>query len=279
MREHGLFIRKSRNLIFIIFLFLLSLFIAVPMFLILFYMFSKGLPALNLFLFTEVTKSVGAHQSGVLNAIVGSFMLVLIASIIAIPIGVLLGIFLSEFSRSRLAFSLRFSLDVLQGVPSIIVGVVAYSWLVLPMKSFSALSGGFALAIMMLPYIARCTEETLNLIPKTYKEAALALGVPYRVILIKVLLRIASPGVLSGVILSIARISGETAPLLFTAFGNQFLTFNLLEPVHALPLVIFNYAMSPYEDWQSIAWGAALLLILFIFLLSIIVKLINKRNC
>lgn len=279
MREQGLLLRKSRNLIFVILLFLLSLFIAVPMFLILFYMFSKGLPALNFFLFTEVTKSVGVIQSGVLNAIIGSFMLVLIASIIAIPIGVLLGVFMSEFSRSRLAFSLRFSMDVLQGVPSIIVGVVAYSWLVLPMKSFSALSGGVALSIMMLPYIARCTEETLNLVPKTYKEAALALGVPYRVILIKVLLRIGSPGVLSGVILSIARISGETAPLLFTAFGNQFLTFNLLEPVHALPLVIFNYAMSPYEDWQSIAWGAALLLILFIFLLSIIVKLINKRNC
>ena len=249
----------------------------LPLICIFSYIIYNGFKAWNIDLFTQLPKPVGSDHSGISNAIIGSAEIIAIACVIAIPLGIIIGIYLYEFKKDRLSTYVRLCMDVLQGIPSIVIGIVAYVWIVLPLNSFSSLSGGLALAMMMLPVIARSTEETMNLVPQTYKEAALALGVPYFKTIRKVVLKSARSGISSGIILSIARISGETAPLLFTAFGNQFMSINPLKPINALPLVIFNYATSPFTEWQNIAWGAALFLILFIFILSIGTKLINRH--
>ncbi|MEK9656851.1 MAG: phosphate ABC transporter permease PstA [bacterium] len=271
-------VRKAFDLCFVGLVYLFSSLIFLPLIAIFVYMVMKGLPALSFDLLTHLPRPVGSEYSGISNAIVGSLILIAIASLIAVPLGILIGIHLYEYKQARMTDILRLCMDVLQGVPSIIVGIVVYVWVVLPLNSFSALSGGIALALMMLPVIARSTEETMNLILPTYKEAALALGVPYYTAVFKVVLRSAGSGVLTGIVLSVARIAGETAPLLFTAFGNQFMSYNVFKPILALPLLIFNYATSPYEEWQAIAWGAALLLILFIFMLSIGVKLLSYEK-
>jgi phosphate transport system permease protein len=202
---------------------------------------------------------------------------VLTASVIAIPIGILAGIYLSENTSGRLAYWARLSVDVLQGVPSIVIGIVVYFWVVKPIGTFSALSGSVALAIMMLPILIRSTEETLKMIPFSLKEAGLALGLPYHKVILKVIVPCGISGILSGIMLSIARIAGETAPLLFTAFGNPYLNTNLAKPMQSLPLMIYNYATSPYDEWHDMAWGAALILLFTVLLLNIITKLTTRR--
>ena len=251
--------------------------ITLPLIFIIIYIFREGITKINWAFLTQIPKPVGEAGGGIVNALIGSIIIVLVASIIAIPIGILCGIYLSENKTGRLPYWSRLSVDVLQGVPSIVIGIVMYFWVVKPIGTFSALSGSVALAIMMLPILIRSTEETLKLIPFSLKEAGLALGLPYHKVILRVIVPCGISGILSGVMLSIARIAGETAPLLFTAFGNPYLNTNLAKPMQSLPLMIFNYATSPYDEWHDMAWGAALILLFTVLSLNIITKLITRR--
>ena len=251
--------------------------ITVPLLLIIGYIFREGITKINWAFLTQVPKPVGEAGGGIVNALIGSMLIVLVAAIIAIPIGILCGIYLSENRTGRLSYWSRLSVDVLQGVPSIVTGIVVYFWVVKPIGTFSAFSGSIALAIMMLPILVRSTEETLKLIPFSLKEAGLALGLPYHKVILKVVVPCGISGILSGIMLSIARISGETAPLLFTAFGNPYLNTNMARPMQSLPLMIFNYATSPYDEWHDMAWGAALILLFTVLLLNIITKLTTRK--
>ncbi len=249
----------------------------LPLLLILFYIFKQGVAAINWHFLTNLPKPVGEAGGGVSNALVGSILILLVSCVIAIPIGIVIGIYLSEEKKSRLGYYSRLSIDVLQGIPSIVIGIIIYEWVVKPMGGFSALSGSIALALMMLPSIVKSTEETLKLLPESLKEASLALGVPYYKTILKVIVPTGLSGIFTGVILSIARVIGETAPLLFTAFGNPYMTTNIFKPMSSLPLIIFNYATSPYNDWHELAWGASMLLILMILILNIITKIIQHK--
>jgi phosphate transport system permease protein len=249
----------------------------IPLLFILFFILKQGVSKINWHFLVNVPKPVGEAGGGIVNALVGSILIILFAAVIAIPIGVLAGIYLSENKKSRLAYWSRLCVDILQGVPSIVIGIVAYFWIVKPLGGFSALSGSFALAIMMLPIVIRSTEETLKLLPSSLQEAAFALGLPFHRVIFKVVVPVGISGILSGVMLSIARITGETAPLLFTAFGNPYLSFNVTKPMQSLPLLIFNYATSPYDDWKDLAWGASLVLLLWVLLLNIFTKVITRK--
>jgi phosphate transport system permease protein len=246
-------------------------------FIILFYIFEKGIGSLNVSLFTQLPKPVGETGGGVVNAIVGTLMLVTVASIIAIPFGVSVGIFLADNRGRKKADRVSVAVDMLQGVPSIVLGIIIYLWVVKPMGGFSAFSGSLVLAIMMLPPIIKNTEETMVLIPNTIKEASLALGASYFKTTLRVLLPAGIGGIFSGCILGIARVAGEAAPLLFTAFGNPYMNYNIFKPVNSLPLVLFNYASSPYEDWHKIAWGATFILVAMVLILNLIVKFFENR--
>jgi len=249
----------------------------LPLLLILFYIFRQGITAINWGFFTNLPKPVGEIGGGVANALVGSILILLVSCVLAIPIGIIIGIYLSEVAKSRLAYYCRLAVDVLQGIPSIVIGIIIYEWIVRPMGGFSAFSGSVALALMMLPSIVKSTEETLKLLPESLKEASLALGVPYYKTILKIIVPTGLGGIMTGVILSIARVIGETAPLLFTAFGNPFMSTNIFKPMSSLPLIIFNYATSPYNDWHQLAWGASMLLILMILILNIITKIVQRK--
>ena len=227
--------------------------------------------------FTSLPKPVGEVGGGISNAIVGTLMLVVIACGIAIPLGVFSGIYLSERKEGKIVYLVRLSVEILQGIPSIVIGIIAYAWIVVTLGTFSAFSGGIALSIMMLPVIVRATEETLKLIPDTLKEASLSLGVPYYRTILKVILPAGASGIATGVLISVARIAGETAPLLFTAFGNPFMEFNVLKPVNSLPLLIFNYATSPYPEWHALAWGASFVLVFFVLALNFFAKVVTRK--
>lgn len=256
---------------------LFAFMIAIPLIAILFFVIKEGITKINWNFLTNIPKPVGEAGGGIANALVGSLIIVSVAALIAIPIGIFAGIYLSENKSSKLSYWSRLAVDILQGVPSIVIGIVIYFWIVKPSGSFSAVSGSVALAVMMLPIIIRSTEETLKLIPFTIKEAGLALGLPYHKVILKVIVPCGFSGILSGAILSVARIAGETAPLLFTAFGNPYLNTNIAKPMQSLPLLIFNYATSPYEDWHNLAWGASMILLIWILLLNIITKLITQK--
>ena len=249
----------------------------IPLIAILFYIIEAGITKINWHFLTNLPKPVGEVGGGIANALLGSIIIVACASAIAIPFGILCGIYLSENKNSRLAYWSRLCIDILQGVPSIVIGIIAYFWLVKPLGSFSALSGSVALAIMMLPIIVRSTEETLKLLPDTLREAAFALGMPFHRVILKVIVPCGISGILSGVMLAVARIAGETAPLLFTAFGNPYLSTNVLKPMQSLPLLIFNYATSPYNDWHDLAWGASCILLIWVLLLNIFTKLMTRK--
>lgn len=256
---------------------LFSLLSMVPLFLILYYILRNGVSTLSWDFLKELPKPVGEKGGGIANAIVGSFLLVTIASLPSIPIGIAAGVYLSEHKGNKLSYLLRLAVEVLQGTPSIVIGIIAYLWLVIWMGGFSALSGGIALGIMMLPVIVRATEETLVLIPDTLKEASLALGVPYYRTILKVILPAGLSGIATGILISVARIAGETAPLLFTAFGNPFMNLNIIKPINALPLLIYNYATSPYPEWHSIAWGASCVLVSLVLVLNLVTRIIARR--
>lgn len=249
----------------------------LPLFFILFYIFKNGIAVINWQFLTELPKPVGEIGGGISNAIAGTIMLVIIASICSIPLGIAAGIYLSEHKQGKLSYVVRLCVEILQGIPSIVIGIIAYVWIVMPLRTFSAFSGGIALGIMMLPIIVRSTEETLKLIPESLKEASLALGVPYYKTIMKVIVPAGLSGIVTAVIISIARVAGETAPLLFTAFGNPFMNLNILKPVNSLPLLVFNYAASPYPDWHALAWGASLVLAVLVLTLNVIAKVLTKK--
>jgi phosphate transport system permease protein len=225
----------------------------------------------------DIPAPVGEKGGGIANALIGSTIVVGVSSIIAIPIGMLAGIYLSENPGTKLAYYSGLCVDILQGVPSIVVGIVIYFWIVKTLGTFSALSGSIALSLMMLPIVIRSTEQTLRLLPDSLKEAGLALGVPYQRVILRVLVPCGFSGILSGIILSIARIVGETAPLIFTAFGSPYISTSLFKPIETLPHLIYTYATSPYDDWINLAWGASFILLVLVLLLNIITKLITKR--
>jgi phosphate transport system permease protein len=269
--------RLGKSYGFQILTYILAFACVVPLIAILFFIIKAGVTKINWHFLVNIPKPVGETGGGIANALVGSILIILVASVIAIPIGILAGVYLSENRKSRLAYWCRLSTDILQGVPSIVIGIVAYFWLVKPFGKFSALSGSAALAIMMLPIVVRSTEETLKLLPDSLKEAALALGMPFHRVIFKVIIPVGISGILSGVMLSIARITGETAPLLFTAFGNPYLSTNLTQPMQSLPLLIFNYATSPYNEWHDLAWGASLILLVWVLFLNIFTKVVTRK--
>jgi phosphate transport system permease protein len=244
----------------------------LPLLLILYYITKNGISVINWEFLTQLPRPIGEAGGGVFNAIVGSIMLIIISSVFSIPFGITAGIYLSEKKEGKLCNIVRLCVVVLQGTPSIVIGIIAYIWIVAPIQSFSAFSGGIALGIMMLPVIIKTAEETLKLIPYHLKEASLALGVPYYKTILKVILPAGLSGILTGILLSVARITGETAPLLFTAFGNQFMNYNILKPIDSLPYRIFYYAMSPYPEWHAFAWGASFILVVVVLGFNLIAR-------
>jgi phosphate transport system permease protein len=238
--------------------------VLAPLIAIFGYLVYRGVGSINWAFLTQTPKPVGELGGGMANAVAGSAFILGIASIIGVPFGIGAGIYLAEFGRNRFGSGIRFTADVLNGVPSIVIGIVAYSIVVLYQKHFSALAGGVALAIMMVPTICRTTEEMLLLVPQALREAAYGLGIPRWRTTLSITLRTATSGVITGIMLAFARVAGETAPLLFTAFGNQFWSLHYDQPTAALPLQIYVYALSPYDDWHRQAWAGALVLIVLI---------------
>jgi phosphate transport system permease protein len=236
----------------------------------------QGVVALNVGFFTQLPKPVGEPGGGMANAIVGTLILVGLASCLGLPLGILGGLYLAESRDRRLPWIARFLADVLNGVPSIVIGIFAYGIAVLPFRRFSALAGGFALAIIMLPIVIRTSEELVRLVPASMREAALALGIPEWKVLLRIVLPTARAGIITGVMVAVARVAGETAPLLFTAFGNRFWHQGLDQPIAALPLQIFAYAISPYDDWHRQAWAGALVLIGMVFVVSLAARVATR---
>jgi phosphate transport system permease protein len=258
---------------------LATVLVVTPLIAIFVYLVIKGASSLNLAFFTEVPKPEGEVGGGMANAIVGSGVILAVASVLGIPLGIGGGIYLAEYGRgTRLANAIRFTADVLNGVPSIVMGIAAYALVVVPMHHFSAFAGGVALGIMMIPTVTRSTEEMLLMVPHSVREAALGLGVPNWRSVLSITLRTASPGVITGCMLAFARVAGETAPLLFTALGNQFWSVNMGREISALPLQIYIYAISPYDDQHRLAWAGSLVLIVLIVLAVALVRFVASRG-
>ena len=256
--------------------FISALLVIAPLGLVFFHLLANGASSVNWDFFTKLPKPVGVVGGGMVNAIMGSLELLGLASVIGIPVGVLGGVYLAEYGSARVNSLLRFVADVLNGVPSITWGVVVYGLVVLRFKGFSAYAGGLALGLIMVPLIIRTTEEVILLVPNGYREAALALGVSRWKTIVHIVMKTASKGIITGILLALARVGGETAPLLFTAFGNRFWNHNLSEPIAALPLQIFTYAISPYDDWHRQAWAGALVLVTGIFCINVVVRILTR---
>jgi phosphate transport system permease protein len=275
--ESNIKLRNAKSAAFKGVIIFFAFLITLPLLIILIYIIKQGITQVNWHFLTHVPAPVGEPGGGISNALLGSFLMVLMSSVIAIPVGMFAGIYLSENSKTRLAYYAGLCVDILQGVPSIVVGIVVYFWLVKPLGTFSAISGSVALSIMMLPIVIRSTEQTLRLLPDSLKEAALSLGVPYHKVIMKVIVPCGFAGILSGITLSIARVIGETAPLLFTAFGNPYLSTAVTKPMESLPHLIFTYATSPYDDWHNLAWGASFILLIFVLVLNIVTKVLTRK--
>ncbi|HJQ09729.1 MAG TPA: phosphate ABC transporter permease PstA [Gemmatimonadaceae bacterium] len=250
----------------------------LPLLLILLHLVRKGASSLSLDFFTRMPQPVGEAGGGMANAIVGTLVLIGTAAAIGLPIGIGAGLYLAEKRSTRLAHAVRFLSDVLNGLPSIVVGIFAWEFLVKPVGHFSALAGGIALGAMMIPLVTRTTEEMLKVVPNSLREAALALGYQRWRTSLSIMLRTALAGIATGALVAVARIAGETAPLLFTAFGNQFWTVALGQPIAALPLQIFTYAVSPYDEWHRLAWAGALVLIAMVLIISILARLVTRSR-
>ncbi|MEA2336837.1 MAG: phosphate transport system permease protein [Thermoanaerobaculia bacterium] len=249
----------------------------IPLAMILFYVIKEGFGALNLDFFTHMPKPVGETGGGMANAIVGTLILIGLAALFAVPIGCICGIHLSEYPGTKFSSVVRFAADVLNGVPSIVVGIFAYGIVVLPVKRFSAIAGGVALGLLMIPIVVRTTEELLRLVPGGLREGALALGATRGRAVFSVIVPAALPGILTGILVALARVAGETAPLLFTAFNNRFWSTSLTQPIASLTVQVFTYAISPYDDWHRQAWAGAFLLVMMILALSILARLAVRR--
>ncbi len=259
------------------FLTLICVLLAIlPLILIFSYTVAQGLGAINIDFFVHLPKPVGESGGGMANALIGTLILIGLGSVVGLPVGILAGIYLAEYGNNPFASAVRFLADVLSGIPSIVIGVVAYTLVVVPMKSFSALAGGGALGILMIPTITRTTEEMIRLVPGSFREAGLALGVPQWKTVVRIVLPTARKGIATGVVLGLARAAGETAPLLFTALGNRFWSTSVREPIASLTVFIYDYAKSPFEDWTRQAWAAALVLIFLVFVLNLIFRFVTK---
>jgi len=253
-----------------------ALAVIAPLFLVIYFLLEKGFSSLDWNFFTQLPKPTGEVGGGMANAIVGSVVLLAMATVFGVPFGIFGGIYLAEYGSDRANNWIRFAADVLNGVPSIVWGMVVYLLLVVPFKGFSAYAGGVALGLMMVPLVMRTTEEVLILVPQSYREAALALGVARWKMIVVIVVRTALKGIATGVIIALARVAGETAPLLFTALGNTFWSHNLKEPISALPLQIFAYGLSPYDDWHRQAWAGALVLMALIIVLNVTVRVLSR---
>ncbi len=271
--------RKATNLLVGGLAMFATVLVIAPLVAILVYLIYKGASSLNVAFFTRPPAPVGEAGGGMANSIVGSGVILTLASLMGIPVGIAAGVYLAEYGRGKLlGNAVRFTADVLNGVPSIVMGIAVYSLIVMQQKHFSAFAGGVALAIMMVPTVTRTTEEMLATVPHSIREAALGLGVPKWRTTISVALKTASPGIITGCMLAFARVAGETAPLLFTAFGNQFWNLKLNEPIGALPLQIYVYAISPYDEWHRLAWAGSLVLIVLIMVSVTLVRIFASRG-
>jgi phosphate transport system permease protein len=253
-----------------------AILVVAPLLFVFYHLIKEGFASINWAFFTQLPKPVGEVGGGMGNAIVGTFVLLAQAAVIGVPVGVLGGVFLSEYGGTKLNWAIRFAADILNGVPSINWGIVVYALMVMPMHGFSALAGGVVLGMMMIPLVMRTTEEVLQLVPGGYREAALALGIAKWKTIVQIVIRTALKGIVTGVLLALARVAGETAPLLFTALGNQHWTHKLTEPISAMPLQIFAYAISPYDDWHRQAWAGALVLLLLVLSINIGVRFLTR---
>jgi len=268
--------RKFKNAVVQTLTFACAILVISPLLLVFYHLVKLGFSSVNLAFFTQLPRPVGEAGGGMANAIVGTFILLGQAALFGVPVGVLGGVFLSEYGSSRLNWWIRFAADVLNGVPSITWGIVVWTLLVVPMHSFSALAGGVVLGMMMIPLVMRTTEEVLQLVPGGYREAALALGIAQWRTIAQIVVRTALKGIITGVLLALARVAGETAPLLFTALGNLGWAHKLNEPIAAMPLQIFIYAISPYDDWHRQAWAGAFVLLVLVLAVNIGVRFLTR---
>jgi phosphate transport system permease protein len=275
-RAHNHTWRKIKSALAVGIAFASAVIVILPLGLVFCYLLINGAGSVNWDFFTKLPAPVGVVGGGMVNAIVGSLELLALAGVIGIPIGVLGGVYLAEYGSARINSVLRFLADVLNGVPSITWGVVVYGLIVLRFKGFSAYAGGLALGLIMIPLILRTTEEVILLVPNGYREAALALGVSRWKTIVHIVMKTASKGIITGILLALARVGGETAPLLFTAFGNRFWNHDLSQPIAALPLQVFTYAISPYDDWHRQAWAGALVLVTGVFCVNILVRILTR---
>jgi len=255
-----------------------AILVVTPLLLVFYHLIKEGFSSINLAFFTQLPKPVGEAGGGMGNAIAGTFILLAQAAVIGVPVGVLGGVFLSEYGGTKLNWWIRFAADILNGVPSITWGIVVYALMVVPMHGFSALAGGVVLGMMVIPLVMRTTEEVLQLVPGGYREAALALGILKWKTIVQIVIRTALKGIVTGVLLALARVAGETAPLLFTASGNQFWSHRLTEPIASLPRQIYTYAIAPSNDWRRQAWAGALVLILFALAFNAVVRVITRGS-
>jgi phosphate transport system permease protein len=269
--------RKLVSSIFVGFCALSVLVALVPLGFVLFYVVREGIQALNLDFFTQMPKPVGETGGGMANSIVGTLIVTGLGSMFAIPVGILSGVYMSEYAGTRFASLVRFAADTLNGVPSIVIGVFVYGLAVMPFKQFSAIAGGLALGVMMIPIIARTTEELLLLVPGTMREGALALGATRSRAVFSVVVPAALPGIVTGIMLALARIAGETAPLLFTALNNGFFSTRLTQPISTLTVQVYKYAGSPYQDWHRQAWAGALVLVAIVLICSLLARFATRR--
>lgn len=270
--------RRIKSGVMIVATSIAALIATAPLILILFHLVKAGAGAINLDFFTQTPAPVGQAGGGMANAIYGTLTLISIAALVGLPIGIGASLYLAENPSSRLAGVVRYLSDVLNGLPSIVMGIFAWELIVRPMGGFSAIAGGIALGTMMIPLVTRTSEEMLKLVPHSLYEASLALGYPKWRASLSVVLRTALPGIVTGALVAIARISGETAPLLFTALGNQFWSTSLFSPIAALPLQIYTYAISPFEEWHTQAWAGSLVLITLVLIISILARTITNRQ-
>ena len=278
MKNFHYYRRKWTNRIFLFLCALACLASVAVLGLLLGYVVYQGASAIHWGFFTQLPAPVGESGGGMANAIIGTLILVAIASTLGVPIGIASGLYLAEYGRGRFAALVRYVTDVLSGLPSIIMGLFAYALIVIPMRGFSGLAGGVALSLLMIPVIVRTTEEVVKLVPNSLREGALALGIPQWKVVLRIVLSTAKGGIVTAVILAVARIMGETAPLLFTSFGNPFWQTNPLQPMAAMTLQIFAYAISPYDDWHAMAWAGALVLVTMSLIFNIIARFFTIRG-
>lgn len=250
----------------------------LPLFSVLYYVFSRGLAGLNLSFFTDIPKPVGEVGGGLGNALQGTLIMVAMGSLIGVPIGVAAGVYLAEFKRANFAPVLRTAVELLAGVPSIVLGIFAYALIVVPMGGFSALAGSVALAIILVPTVAKTTEEVLKLVPDHIREAGLALGLPRWKVILHIIVWGSRSGIMTGIMLGVARISGETAPLIFTALNSQYWARGILKPISSLPVQIYTYAISPYDEWNQLAWTGAMVLVLFVLLANLTMRFVVREK-